>query len=206
MRRVGVLAAFLGLVGAAMIVAWGAPRASPAQSAVLPAPRPTTWCTRQLGRGVTWSYRTAGLPSGVPRVNVVEVDPAQAVVRVVESTYAPTAYETVLHMAQRTRALVAINGGFFDNNGSPPSFGFVSMLRVGGALVAQNPVPRPALGGQFILQNFPTTVQAMNLDGGGSSTFVVNGAVVNGPANGSPRPVIDGLMVFQTNPPAAPRR
>jgi exopolysaccharide biosynthesis protein len=51
--------------------------------------------------------------------------------------------------------------------------------------------------GQFILANFPTTVQAMNLDGGGSTTFVVRGQVVNQQTNGAaPRAVIDGLLVF----------
>jgi Phosphodiester glycosidase len=240
----------------------------------------------------------------------------------VESTGAPNTYETVPQMAARTGALVGINGGFFDNSGSPPPFGFVSMLKLAGVLVAPNPTPRAALGaggspgatfgfavepvtagtpdplasfrdavgagpfiimpapqpsaavtawssepggfdwvcsahprsaawllanghlmlgtfdggnaqgpndglgfwldtptsaycngssaqnwngvslGQFILQNFPTTRQAMNLDGGGSSTFVVNGVVVNGQSNGaSPRAVIDGLMVFAAAPP-----
>ena len=52
--------------------------------------------------------------------------------------------------------------------------------------------------GQFILQNFPDTVQALNLDGGGSTTFAVRGKLVNVPTNdssGDPRPVIDGLLV-----------
>ena len=254
-----------------------------------------------------------GLPSGVPRVNVVDVDPGIARVATVESDAAPNGYERVASMAQRTGALVAINGGFFDNEGSPPPFAFVSMLERNGVLIAPNPTPRPALGigspgfafavepvgtgtpdplaaypdaigagpffinpapprarvqnwsanpggfdwvcgahprsavwllanghvmfgafdggapgapnddagfwldtptspicsgsspsgwngvslGQFILANFPTTVAAMNLDGGGSTTFVVRGQVVNQQTNGTmPRAVIDGLLVF----------
>lgn len=40
-------------------------------------------------------------------------------------------------------------------------------------------------------------VEAMNLDGGGSSTFVLDGEVRNHPSDGSQRPVSDALLVIQ---------
>lgn len=39
-------------------------------------------------------------------------------------------------------------------------------------------------------------VQALNLDGGGSTTMVVNNLVVNAPSDGAERPVANGLLVF----------
>ncbi|MFM7322082.1 MAG: phosphodiester glycosidase family protein [Armatimonadota bacterium] len=38
--------------------------------------------------------------------------------------------------------------------------------------------------------------EAINLDGGGSSTMVVDGVVVNAPSDGTERPVADALLVF----------
>lgn len=46
-------------------------------------------------------------------------------------------------------------------------------------------------------------VEAMNLDGGGSSTIVVNDAIRNVPSDGSERPVSDGLLVFSISDLAA---
>jgi Phosphodiester glycosidase len=294
----------------------GAAAAVAASAWPSPAPCPTSWCVTSLAPGVTRMYRTAGLPSGVPRVNVVDIDPAAARVAAVESAYAPQKYETVQSMAQRTGAVVGINGGFFNDltPPTPPPFRFVSLLKLDGTYVHDNPAPRPVLGlragprpsfvfgvvptakigvltgypdavgagpfivnrsgtpraqvlqwsadpggfnwvcsphprsaawvlanghlllgafdgaddgsgfwldtpsstyctthpdqmtkagawnglslGQFILSNFPSTVQAMNLDGGGSTTFVVNGQIVNVPSVTPARPVIDGLMVY----------
>jgi hypothetical protein len=59
--------------------------------------------------------------------------------------------------------------------------------------------------GEFIRTNFPNTVQAMNLDGGGSTTFVVNGSLVNVPSNpgNALRAVIDGIVVLPLSTPAA---
>ena len=39
-------------------------------------------------------------------------------------------------------------------------------------------------------------VDAMNLDGGGSSTMVVRGIVLNAPSDGTPRPVSNALLVW----------
>lgn len=39
-------------------------------------------------------------------------------------------------------------------------------------------------------------VEAMNLDGGGSSTMVVRGIVLNAPSDGKPRPVSNALLVW----------
>ena len=39
-------------------------------------------------------------------------------------------------------------------------------------------------------------VDAMALDGGGSSTLVVNGQVVNSPSDGAERPVSDALLLI----------
>jgi hypothetical protein len=39
-------------------------------------------------------------------------------------------------------------------------------------------------------------VQAINLDGGGSTSMVVHGYYVNGPSEGRPRPVANALLVF----------
>lgn len=46
-------------------------------------------------------------------------------------------------------------------------------------------------------------VDAMNLDGGGSSTIVVNDAVRNVPSDGSERPVSDGLLIYSVQDLAA---
>lgn len=43
-------------------------------------------------------------------------------------------------------------------------------------------------------------VQAINLDGGGSSTMVVNGAYINRPSDGEPRAVASSLLVFAQKP------
>jgi hypothetical protein len=43
----------------------------------------------------------------------------------------------------------------------------------------------------------------LNLDGGGSTTFVVAGRVVNRPSGGRERPVADALLVVR-KPPAKP--
>ena len=39
-------------------------------------------------------------------------------------------------------------------------------------------------------------VEAMNLDGGGSSTMVVRGIVLNAPSDGRPRPVSNAVLVW----------
>ena len=39
-------------------------------------------------------------------------------------------------------------------------------------------------------------VNAINLDGGGSSTMVVQGSVVNAPSDGRERPIADGVLVY----------
>ena len=41
-------------------------------------------------------------------------------------------------------------------------------------------------------------VQAINLDGGGSTTAVAGGAVLNIPSGGAERPVGDALLVLPT--------
>jgi len=43
--------------------------------------------------------------------------------------------------------------------------------------------------------------EAMNLDGGGSTTMVVRNQVVNSPSDGAPRRVANGLGLFSTAPP-----
>ncbi len=47
---------------------------------------------------------------------------------------------------------------------------------------------------------------AMNLDGGGSTTLWARGAVINRPSDGRERPVADGLLVFSTAPHGDPAR
>ena len=39
-------------------------------------------------------------------------------------------------------------------------------------------------------------VQAMNLDGGGSTTMFVGGGIVNGPSDGALRPIADSLLLY----------
>lgn len=46
-------------------------------------------------------------------------------------------------------------------------------------------------------------VNAINLDGGGSSEMSVRGLTVNGPSDGKPRPVANGLFVYADAPNAA---
>jgi exopolysaccharide biosynthesis protein len=41
-------------------------------------------------------------------------------------------------------------------------------------------------------------VQAMNLDGGGSSSMYLDGLYVNAPSGGQPRPIADSLLVFSS--------
>jgi len=43
-------------------------------------------------------------------------------------------------------------------------------------------------------------VSAMNLDGGGSTTMVIDGRVVNSPSGSSPRPNGDAILLFPTKP------
>jgi exopolysaccharide biosynthesis protein len=45
-------------------------------------------------------------------------------------------------------------------------------------------------------------VQAINLDGGGSTTLSVKGLVINSPSGGAERPVADALLVYAPTPPA----
>ena len=47
---------------------------------------------------------------------------------------------------------------------------------------------------------------AINLDGGGSTTMVVHGLYVNGPSDGAPRPVADALLVLGPASPDAVKR
>lgn len=42
-------------------------------------------------------------------------------------------------------------------------------------------------------------VNALNFDGGGSSTLVVQGGVANAPSDGRARPIADGLLVYAPN-------
>lgn len=44
-------------------------------------------------------------------------------------------------------------------------------------------------------------VQAINLDGGGSTAMVIRGCYVNGPSDGRPRPVANALLVFANGEP-----
>ncbi len=45
---------------------------------------------------------------------------------------------------------------------------------------------------------------AMNLDGGGSTTMVVRGRIVNSPSDGSERKVANALALFSLAPPLPP--
>jgi len=47
-------------------------------------------------------------------------------------------------------------------------------------------------------------VNAMNLDGGGSTTMVVNGKVINRPSDGEERPVSSALLVLAGEDPGEP--
>jgi hypothetical protein len=47
-------------------------------------------------------------------------------------------------------------------------------------------------------------VEAINLDGGGSTTFNIGGLTVNRPSEGSERPVANALLVFSTSYVPAP--
>jgi len=47
-------------------------------------------------------------------------------------------------------------------------------------------------------------INAINLDGGGSSTMVVGGGVVNAPSDGRERAIADALLVYGSPPEAAP--
>jgi exopolysaccharide biosynthesis protein len=57
-------------------------------------------------------------------------------------------------------------------------------------------------GAAVLMRRFGAT-EALNLDGGGSTTFVVTGRVVNRPSGGQERPVADALLVVP-KPPAKP--
>lgn len=47
-------------------------------------------------------------------------------------------------------------------------------------------------------------VQALNFDGGGSTTMALSGGVVNAPSDGRERPVADGLLVYADTPASPP--
>ncbi len=53
--------------------------------------------------------------------------------------------------------------------------------------------------GWFCLTNLLAT-EAVNMDGGGSSVMVVNGAIKNSPTDGSERSVVNGLMMVNVKP------
>jgi hypothetical protein len=75
--------------------------------------------------------------------------------------------------------------------------GSLLLVAIDGKKATSRGVTLPELA--EILKRFGAQ-QAMNLDGGGSTTLVVAGHVVNTPSDGRERPVANGLLIF-ANPP-----
>ena len=50
-----------------------------------------------------------------------------------------------------------------------------------------------------IMKRYGAT-QALNLDGGGSTTMAIGGSVVNAPSDGRERPIADGLLIYGNAP------
>jgi len=112
--RVMRTAAGFFVLGGAMIGAWAAPAPARApgsampQATALPSPCPQTWCRTLLAPGVVWSYRTMGLPSGVPRVNVAEVDPAGIVTEEGSVTWLVEADKSIVMLLVGAELMVTV--------------------------------------------------------------------------------------------------
>jgi exopolysaccharide biosynthesis protein len=99
---------------------------------------------RQLAPGVTLYYLdtpTLVDPAGPLSIWLVRLDPGRADLRVVLANDEIMGTETVAGIAERHRAVAAINAGFFAANGDPSG-----VLTLAGRLVSDTRRPRGAVG------------------------------------------------------------
>lgn len=90
------------------------------------------WRSEEVGDGVVWKYRHRDKQS----VSVLEVDLKKAKLRVVDAT----GKERTSALAGKTRAVAAVNGGYFNGKGDP-----VGLLKIDGKILGE-PNERPAIG------------------------------------------------------------
>lgn len=135
-------------------------------------------------------------PPGVVAVQLLRLNPGRVDLRLVLAQDTVLGLETVPDMARRSEATAAINATerhprtVIGTSGD----GRIWLIAVDG----RNKVL--SLGMSFAeLQNLVTRVglvDALNLDGGGSTTMVVRGGVVNHPSDATgPRKVSDAIVV-----------
>jgi len=135
-------------------------------------------------------------PPGVVAVQLLRLNPGRVDLRLVLAQDTVLGLETVPDMARRSEATAAINATerhprtMIGTSGD----GRIWLIAVDGRDKALS------LGMSFAeLQNLVTRVglvDALNLDGGGSTTMVVRGVVVNHPSDATgPRKVSDAIVV-----------
>ena len=135
-------------------------------------------------------------PPGVVAVQLLRLNPGRVDLRLVFAQDTVLGLETVPDMARRSEATAAINATerhprtVIGTSGD----GRIWLIAVDGRDKALS------LGMSFAeLQNLVTRVglvDALNLDGGGSTTMVVRGVVVNHPSDATgPRKVSDAIVV-----------
>ncbi len=135
-------------------------------------------------------------PPGVVAVQLLRLNPGRVDLRLVLAQDTVLGLETVPDMARRSEATAAINATerhprtVIGTSGD----GRIWLIAVDGRDKALS------LGMSFAeLQNLVTRVglvDALNLDGGGSTTMVVRGVVVNHPSDATgPRKVSDAIVV-----------
>lgn len=90
------------------------------------------WRAEEVGDGVVWKYRHRDKQS----VSVLEVDLRKAKLRVVDAT----GKERTSALAAKTRAVAAVNGGYFNGKGDP-----VGLLKIDGKILG-DANERPAIG------------------------------------------------------------
>src|SRR5206468_3810426 len=82
--------------------------------------------------------------------------------------------------------------------------GRITLMTVGSARPGSRGGVSLPVAAQMLLKMGVTN--AVNLDGGGSSTFVSHGRILNHPSDGRPRPVANAWIVVKTRPVARARR
>jgi hypothetical protein len=156
----------------------GSPRLEERRAAVRVAPG-VVW-TRIVREGGPWL------------VNVLRIDRRALTGRLggVLSNGRVAGREPASATARRARAVAGVNGGFFRADGDP-----VGALAIGSRLLSEPLDGRTAL--LVPLDRALGARDALNLDGGGSTTMTVSGEVVNLPSDPEgERPVSNGVFVL----------
>ena len=110
------------------------------------------WRAEEVGEGVVWKTRRWESLYGAPQsAGVLDCDPATSRVRFAASE---KALEKTSAIAARTRAVAAVNGGYFAKDGAP-----LGILRIDGVLISPATDGRGAVGiderGAFFFKRLP---------------------------------------------------